>query len=266
MDNQLLRELKALVRILSETVKKSIPAIAAALEGIRDKLIFAQYEINHNENISAELTHDNTVIDIIMNNYNNVKNQLKRMIARRKKLQLEQKMLSPLHIFKYKKLSEQIEALSDDITHLKNRKAILLGDMRCKSEDDIPKVKQRKKNNNILLKNIEVRNAKLAEQNETGIGEYEKISNDITPEDVSAVREERSNFHSTMKSLWTKIQIQYGYRSNYDFLTAARDDIDKELGVYQQHNRKSLPKDLEQKRQQADTQSRNKCTRYEYER
>ena len=24
-----------------------------------------------------------------------------------------------------------------------------------------------------------------------------------------------------MKSLWTQIQIQYGYRSNYDFLTAA---------------------------------------------
>ena len=69
-----------------------------------------------------------------------------------------------------------------------------------------------------------------------------------------------------MKSLWTKIQIQYGYRSNYDFLTAARDDVDKELGEHTPHVRKSIRKDLEPKRQQADAQSRNKRKRYEWER
>ena len=265
-DNILLRKLKTLVKTLEGVVKKTIPAIAAALEGIRDKLIFTQYEIKHNENISAELMHDNIVIDIIMSNYNNVKNQIKQKSAEKKKLQAERKTLSPLHIFKHKNISERIEVLNEDITHLKNRKAILLDDMHCKSEDDIPKVKQRRENNDILLKNIEARNAQLAEQNETDINEYKNISNDISPEAVPAVREERSNFRSTMKSLWTKIQIQYGYRSNYDFLTAARDDIDKELGVYQKHNRKSLRKDLEQKCQQTDAQSKSNRKRHDWER
>ena len=82
---------------------------------------------------------------------------------------------------------------------------------------------------------------------------------------MPAVREERSNFRSTMKSLWTKIQIQYGYRSNYDFLTAARDDIDKALGETMPRRSKSLRKDLEQKRQQASAQSRNKRKRHEWE-
>ena len=265
-DNILLRKLKAWVKTLEDAVKKTIPAIAAALEGIRDKLIFAQYEIKHNENISAELTHDNTVIDIIMSNYNSVKNQIKQKSAEKKKLQSEQKTLSPLHIFKHKNLSEQIEALNDDITQLKNRKAILLDDMHCKSEDDVPKVKQRKENNNISLKNIEARNAQLTEQNETDIAEYKKISNDITPEDMPAVREERGYVRSTMKSLWTKIQIQYGYRSNYDLLTAARDDVDKALGETIPRQRKSLRKDLERKRHQANAQSKSNRKRHEWER
>ena len=77
---------------------------------------------------------------------------------------------------------------------------------------------------------------------------------DISPEDMPVVQEERSNFRDTMKSLWTKIQQQYGYRSNYDLLKAAKDEIDMELGEYQPHIRKSIRKDLEQKRRQADEQ------------
>ena len=265
-DNILLRKLKTLVKTLEDAVKKTIPVIAAALEGIRDKLISAQYEMKHNESLSNELMHDNIVIDIMMSNYNSVKKQIKQKSAEKKKLQSEQKSLSPLHIFKHKNMPERIEALNEDITHLRNRKAMLLDDMHCKSEDDIPRVKQRKENNNISLKNIEARNAQLAEQNEKDIAEYKKISNDIVPEDMPAVQEERSNFRSTMKSLWTKIQMQYGYRSNYDLLAAARDDVDKELGEHAPHMRKSLRKDLGKKRQQADEQSRNRRKRHEWER
>ena len=266
-DNKLLRKLKALVKTLEDAVKKTIPAIAAALEGIRDKLIFAQYEIKQNENISAELTHDNTVIDIIMNNYNSVKNQIKQKSTEKKKLQSEQKTLSPLHMFKHKNLSEQIEALNDDITHLKNRKDILLRDMQCKSEEDIPKVKQRKQNNDISLKNIEARNAQLAEQNETDIDEYKKISNDIAPEDVVAVREERRNIrNSNEQSLWKRLQERYGHKYKYELLQSTESDMDKVLGEIIPKQRKSVRKDLERKRQQADAQSRNKHKQHEWER
>ena len=266
-DNMLLQKLKALVKTLEDAVKKTIPAIAAVLESIRDKLIFTQYEIKQNENMSAELTHDNTVIDIIMNNYNSVKNQIKQKSAEKKKLQSEQKTLSPLHIFKHKNLSEQIEAVNKDITHLKNRKAILLDGMHCKSEDDVPKVKRRKENNNISLKNIEGRNAQLTEQNETDIAEYKKISDDIAPKDIAAVCEERRNIRdSNEKSLWKRLQEKYGYKYSYDMLQFAESDIDKALGEAAPQQRKSVRKDLAQKRQQANAQSRNKRKRHEWER
>ena len=89
---------------------------------------------------------------------------------------------------------------------------------------------------------------------------------DISPEDMPAVQEERSNFRDTMKSLWTKIQERYGYRSNYDLLKAAKDEIDMELGEYQPHIRKSIRKDLEQKRHQVDEQQSRRKHRDEWER
>ena len=83
---------------------------------------------------------------------------------------------------------------------------------------------------------------------------------------MPVVQEERSNFRDTMKSLWTKIQQQYGYRSNYDLLKAAKDEIDMELGEYQLHIRKSIRRDLEQKRRQAAEQQNNHKRRDEQER
>ena len=139
--------------------------------------------------------------------------------------------------------------------------------MRCKSEDDIPKVKQQKKNNDISLKNIEARNAQLAEQKKTDIAEYKKISNDIAPEDVVAVREERRNIrNSNEQSLWKRLQERYGHKYKYELLQSTESDIDKVLGEIIPKQRKTVRKDLERKRQQADAQSRNKRKQHEWER
>ena len=98
------------------------------------------------------------------------------------------------------------------------------------------------------------------------ISDFKATIADISPEDMPAIQEERSNFRDTMKSLWTKIQQQYGYRSNYDLLKAAKDEIDMELGEYHPHIRKSIRKDLEQKRRQADEQQSRRNRRDEWER
>ena len=63
-----------------------------------------------------------------------------------------------------------------------------------------------------------------------------------------------------------EIQQQYGYRSNYDLLKAAKDEIDMELGEYQPHIRKSIRKDLEQKRRQATERQSSRKRRDEWER
>ena len=123
----------------------------------------------------------------------------------------------------------------------------------------MPNIKKQREQNDISLKNISTRNLQLAEQMKANIDDFKATVADISPEDMPAIQEERSNFRDTMKSLWTKIQQQYGYRSNYDLLKTAKDEIDMELGEYTPHIRKSIRKNLEQKRQQtAEQQSLGK--------
>ena len=251
-DNILLRQLKALVKSLTEAAKEVVSVIAENLEKCREKAIFSLYEFKHNEKLSADIQHSNTVTDLLLSRFNNVKKQISQKSSKAKKLQAEKNGLNVVNVFKRKQLSEQIETLQEEVAELKTEKAVLLSDMKCETEEDLSNIKKQREKNNVSLENISARNSQLAEQIKSDIANFKETVVNIAPEDMPVVQEERSNFRDTMKSLWTKIQQQYGYRSNYDLLKAAKDEIDMELGEYTPHIRKSIRKDLDQKRRQAD--------------
>ena len=265
-DNVLLRQLKSLVKSLTEAAKEVVSVIAEKLEKCREKAIFSLYEFKHNEKLSADIQRSNTVTDLLLSRFKNVKKQISQKSSKAKELQAEKNGLNVVNVFKRKQLSEQIETLQEEVDELKTEKAVLLSDMKCETEEDVPNIKKQREQNDVPLKNISVRNSQLAEQIKTDISDFKATIADISPEDMPAVQEERSNFRDTMKSLWTKIQMQYGYRSNYDLLKAAKDEIDMELGEYQPNIRKSILKDLEQKPQQPAEQPNRLKRRDEWER
>ena len=265
-DNVLLQQLKALVKSLTEAAKDAVSVIAEKLEKYREKAIFSLYEFKHNEKLSADIQRSNTVTDLLLSRFNSVKKQISQKSSKAKKLQAEKDGLNVVNVFKRRQLSEQIETLKDEVAELKTEKAVLLSDMNCKTEEDVSIIKKQRGQNDVSLKNISVRNSQLVEQIKSDIADFKETAANIAPEDMPAVQEERSNFRSTMKSLWTKIQERYGYHSNYDLLKAAKDEVDMELGEYQPHIRKSIRKDLEQKRQKSAEQQSNRKHRDEWER
>ena len=265
-DNTLLRQLKALVKSLTEAAKEVVSVIAEKLEKCREKAIFSLYEFKHNEKLSADIQRSNTVTDLLLSRFNSVKKQISQKSSKAKKLQAEKNELNVVNVFKRRQLSEQIETLQEEVAELKTEKAVLLSDMKCKTEEDVSIIKKQRGQNDVSLKNISVRNSQLAEQMKANIDDFKATVADISPEDMPAIQEERSNFRDTMKLLWTKIQQQYGYRSNYELLKSAKNEIDMELGEYQPHIRKSIRKDLEQKRRQADEQQSRRNRRDEWER
>ena len=250
-DNILLRHLKALVKSLTDVVENAVSIIAEKLENFREKAIFSLYELKHNEKLSADIQRSNTVTDLLLSRFNNVKKQISQKSSKAKKLQAEKNRLSAVNVFKRRQLSEQIENLQTEVAELKTEKAVLLSDMKCETEEDVSNIKKQREQNDVSLENISTRNSQLAEQMKANIDDFKATVAEISPEDMPAVQEERSNFRDTMKSLWMKIQQKYGYRSNYDLLKAAKDEIDMKLGEYMPHIRKSISRDLKQKRQQA---------------
>ena len=265
-DNVFLRQLKALVKSLTEVAKEAVSVIAETLEKCREKAIFSLYELKHNEKVSTDIQHSNTVTDLLLSRFNSVKKHISQKSSKAKKLQAEKNGLNVVNIFKCRQLSEQIENLQTEVAELKTEKSVLLSDMKYQTEEDVPIIKKQREQIDVSLKNISARNSQLAEQMKADISDFKAIIADISPEDMPVIQEERSNFRDTMKSLWTKIQQQYGYHSNYDLLKSAKDEIDMELGEYQPHIRKSIRKDLEQKRRQPAERQNQRKRRDEWER
>ena len=70
-DNKLLRELKKQVQKLMKAVKENIPALASALETLRDNMIFLQYQLIVNTSQQEAVTSQKNLLADILAEYKN---------------------------------------------------------------------------------------------------------------------------------------------------------------------------------------------------
>ena len=115
-DNALLRELKAAMRKISQTVKNTIPALAEAMETLREKMIVIRYHLQAGSAIGQKTKRQRT------------------------KLQNQKKSTPVLRITIQRDLSRQIAKLTEEIEELKSEKLRLLNELKCADDKDIPKV------------------------------------------------------------------------------------------------------------------------------
>lgn len=246
-DNALLRKLKELVNSLENTASK----IAEKLESFRNNMITAVYEIKYNRNTADEIQRNNRTIDIILREYNKVVKAIDDTVSNLSKLKAEKAALPPIHIFRHNTLSEEIVKSETDLKKLKNRKSVLLGDMGVKSENDVPNVKEQRNKNDIALENISKRNDTLTEYSKTEKAQYRELKDNLSPEELTAVQEERSHIRENgILGVIQKLRDTFGKRYDYDLLKKAETDVSKALNE-KPIPKKSIVQQLRQKQQEA---------------
>ena len=226
-DNALLLEIKKQIKKLSaivvDKVKKTVLDFANTLENLRNRYIFNRYEITQNENISTELKQYNTTIDVTVQRYNGIVQQLDNKITELKKMKAEQKHLNPIHIFRHKELTEHIDKTEKEIKKLQNLKSAFLDKMSCKSEKDIPQYKALHIKNDDIIIEIAANNTELEKQ-------FISIKKSIPSEDMVAVQAERYTIHDEYtKSNIQKLQEKYGRKYSYDIYKDVEADVNMEL-------------------------------------
>ena len=249
-DNALVRELKVLVKELTEKVKKSVSAIAAALESLRDKLIILQYQLNFNEECSSVHKQENSVIDDLLGKYRKITQDIKAKVAECKNLKSEKSKLPIIHILRHRELTNAITTLTEDIEKLKTRKNMVLSQMRCGDDKQVAEVKQRYKNNVAVMNHLDTKNTALQQEKAAAKAEFEKIRADIAPTDVDAIQEERRNIRERSHSeIVSKLKDIYGQHYNGKFLEQAIHQI--HLYIHEKPlQRKSVCERLQKKQQQ----------------
>lgn len=233
-DNALLLEIKKQIKKLSaivvDKVKKTVLDFANTLENLRNRYIFNRYEITQNENISTELKQYNTTIDVTVQRYNGIVQQLDNKITELKKMKAEQKHLNPIHIFRHKELTEHIDKTEKEIKKLQNLKSAFLDKMSCKSEKDIPQYKALHIKNDDIIIEIAANNTELEKQCADDKAEFISIKKSIPSEDMVAVQAERYTIHGEYtKSNIQKLQEKYGRKYSYDIYKDVEADVNMEL-------------------------------------
>ena len=133
-DNKLLRELKLQVAKLLATVKNTIPAIAEAMETVRQNILIFRYQLLHTWASKCEISATLSNVLPKFRKYTGIAKQLKDKTKERLKLLAEKKATPVLRVARHMELSRQIATLTEDMEELRNEKNMLLG-LFDKSDD-----------------------------------------------------------------------------------------------------------------------------------
>ena len=106
-DNVLLRELKSLVKKLMDAVKNTVPAIAEAMETVRQKMIIFRYQLLR---IGAGKKHFSDTLQAVrpdIKRYEDVVQQLKIKIRERRTLLGEKKTIPAIQVFRHREVAHK---------------------------------------------------------------------------------------------------------------------------------------------------------------
>ena len=116
-DNALLRELKAAVKKLGQTVKNTLPVIAEAMEKLRSHVLIFCYQLSHIRGGKSHIQKSLSVWKPELERYTGLVQQIKEKSKERKALVAEKKELPIYHVKRHKALTVRIAELKAQATN-----------------------------------------------------------------------------------------------------------------------------------------------------
>ena len=125
-DNALLKSLKTAMTKLTNSLKRSIPAMAELLESIRARLLVLRYSATH-ARVHRERAEDYLKkARPVFANYNELISATQAKTNERKALLSERDALPSISVFKRRELTEKIQGLTEEIEEMKNEETAIL--------------------------------------------------------------------------------------------------------------------------------------------
>lgn len=229
-DNRLLKELKVQVQKLTKALKESIPAIASALESLRNRLVTLQYHVLHDTSQQRAISEILDKAIPLVKEYKSVQKKITGKISEKKALQTEKKICSPLKFLQIRQFNQKIAALTEEIEELKSRKAYLFSCLNCHNDSDMKAIQQKIEKMQDTQKHLKDQLVSLNEQKETGTLNFLETKEKISPEDVDAVLEEREKLRpEKMQEVRERLEGTFQSAFRNDMLQKAEKIINSEL-------------------------------------
>ena len=246
-DNKLLRELKAQFKKITEAVKNTLPAIAEALEKVRENMLIFCYQLGHIRSSKRQMNDALNILKPDQAQYLSLVKQIKTTSKERRSLLAEKKALPGYSIFKHKELSAKIAELTEKLEELKSEKAFLLRSLEYPEDptnDPFQSQIDRFENN---LKWLETQETKYAGELEAALSEYAKLKEQASSFDPLQLYLERKALRPDREKASTqRIEAAYGDKFSWWLMESSLRDVSGYLDEYAQE--KTMDRELRQRR------------------
>ena len=264
-DNALLRELKSAVRTLMDAVKKTVPALAEAMEKLRENMIIFRYQLNH---IAKGKRSMNKYVDAVkpdLERYTGLIQQIKDKTKERKKL-LEEKKQTPLYQpKKLYDLSRRIAELTEELEELKSEKEVLLNTLDCADDAGVSDVKKQISTMEAALKKLEKQEESYTAELEDALKQYADLKTQAADMDAVELMDTRLNIRPDReRSAADRIKAAYGEKYDPLMMYDSKRDVADLLN--EEAEARSVREFLRQKQKTQQPQQQRKPKRHEQER
>ena len=214
-DNALLRDLKATVRKLMQAVKNTIPAIAEAMETIRQNVIIFCYQLRSIRTGQRKLKTYISDVKSEMKQYSSLVEQIKEKSKERKSFLAEQKELPFWNIPRKKELTSRIAELSELLEELHSEKAIVLQYLQCTDESGVSAVKKGITATETELKKLDEQEEKYAAELDAALKQYADLKEQAVEHDPVELYDARQAIrHEKEQNVINRVQRAYGDKYN----------------------------------------------------
>ena len=225
-DNALLRELKLLVKKLMDTVKSTIPALAEAMETVRQKMIIFRYQLLHIRTGKRQITDTLHSVQPDIRRYDDVVKQLKAKIKERRVLLDEKKNTPAIQVFWHRELAQKIAGLTEDIEELKNEKALLLNQLNCADDYGMDKIKQHIASMESSLETLNQQEEKYTAELDAALAQYTELQQQAADMDVMELDTARHAIRPNKeRETAQRLQAAYGKKFDSGKLVQSRKDV-----------------------------------------
>ena len=244
-DNTLMRELKSLVKKLMDAVKNSVPAIAEAIETVRQKMIIFRYQLLHIGIGKRQITDTLHTVQPDIKRYEDIVKQFKVKIKERRGLLEEKKNTPALQVFRHRELAQKIATLTEDIEESKSEKALLLNQLNCADNHGMDEIKQHIASMESSIETLNQQEEKYTAALDAALAQYTELQQQSADVDTIELNTARHAIRPD-KEHETLQRLQATYGKKFDSRTLAQSRID----VAQMLNETAGPVSIRQKLQQ----------------
>ncbi len=262
-DNAFLWELKSLVKKLIDAAKNAVPAIAEAMETVRQKLIIFRYHLLHIGAGKKNFTSPLRVVKPDLRRYENIVRHLKDKIRERRILLDEKKAVPAIQVFRHRELTQKIAGLTEDIEELKSEKALLLNQLNCTDDHGMGEIKQHVASMESSLETLNRKEKKYTAELDAALAQYAELQQQAA--DMDAIELDTTCHAIRSDKEWEtvqRLQAAYGKKFDSGMLAQSRMDVGEMLGeivepisirqklqqLQRQQNRQSHEKERDQER------------------